>query len=154
MNKKETAGAMRGWAQLLYTHHNHTIPEVCVATGATEAMVRNWVQEGNWDGLRRSITVTRQTQLTLLYDILHAHIVKVKAHAEDEHAEGNSKDADLLIKYTAAIKNLEKETSIREIVDVAKLFTTWLMKHNLELAKTVNREFDDFINERLATTFE
>ena len=61
----------------------------------------------------------------------------------------NSKEADAFKKLTAAIKDLETETNIADIVQVARLFINFLLVQDATQAKTVTTLFDAFIKERL-----
>lgn len=137
----------RDWAQLLYTRYDMNAREVALQTGASESELRKWIKDGNWDGLRRSLLTSREEQLKNLYDILAALTAQVKLNTEHP----NPKDADLIIKYTAAIKNLETEIGVGEIIDVVKPFLVWLMKKDLELAKKLTIYFDQYIQEKLRT---
>lgn len=144
MNKGLTNEQQKEWAQLLFTKHDFTEKEIAIKVGVEEATVRKWIRDNNWEGVRRSLLTSKEYQLNILYDILSTLTTRIK-----EQEEGNTKDADLLIKYTAAIKNLEAETSVTQIIEVAKLFTLWLQTIDLELTKTVTLYFDSFIKERL-----
>jgi len=143
--KDLSSNERREWAQLLYTRYDMNAKEVALQTGAAEADVRKWIKAGNWDGLRRSLLTSREEQLKNLYDILASLTAQVKQNTENP----NPKDADLIIKYTAAIKNLETDIGIGEIIDVIKPFAIWLMKKDLELAKKLTAYFDTYIKEKL-----
>lgn len=145
MSNRFTEEQQKDYAQMLFTRFDETIKGIVQKTGASEAVVRRWIKDCNWEGMRRSLLTARETQLELLYDILNNITNRVK---QDEEG-GNTKDADLIIKYTAAIKNLEADTSISQIIEVAKLFTIWLQHTDTELCKTVTLYFDTFIKERL-----
>lgn len=145
--KQLSSNERREWAQLLYTRYDMNAKEVSLQTGASEADVRKWIKEGNWDGLRRSLLTSREEQLKTLYDILAALTAQVKQNTENP----NPKDADLIIKYTSAIKNLETGIGVGEIIDVVKPFLLWLMKKDLELAKKLTVYFDAYIKEKLKT---
>lgn len=145
--KQLSSNERREWAQLLYTRYDMNAKEVALQTGAPEADVRRWVKEGNWDGLRRSLLTSREEQLKNLYDILAAITTQAKQNSENP----NTKDADLIIKYTAAIKNLETDIGVGEIIDVIKPFVVWLMKKDLEMAKKLTGYFDQYIKEKLKT---
>jgi len=132
-------------AKLLYTQHDLTEEDIAARTGIPVDQVHYWVTEYDWAGVRRSLVTSRHIQLGILYDILSAHTQYMKG----QETANTTKDADLLIKYTAAISNLERDTSVSEVIDVATLFTTWLLKRDLDLCKTVTRQFDVFIKERL-----
>lgn len=145
--KQLSSNERREWAQLLYTRYDMNAREVALQTGATEADVRRWIKDGNWDGLRRSLLTSREEQLKNLYDILAA----ITAQAKQNSDNPNPKDADLIIKYTAAIKNLETDIGVGEIIDVIKPFVVWLMKKDLEIAKKLTGYFDQYIKEKLKT---
>jgi len=134
----------KDWAQVLFIYNDYTIQNIAKTVDVSEAIVRKWIMEGQWEGMKRCLLTTRAVQLEYLYDILAALTARIK-----EQSEGNTKDADLLIKYTAAIKNLESETSVPQIIEVAKAFTTWLQHDDLELTKTVTLKFNTYIREQL-----
>jgi len=139
-----TDGQKKEWAQLLFTRFDLSIKEIALKTGASEEELRLWIQEGNWEGIRRSLLTSKEVQLNILYDILESITTRIKENGAD-----NTKDADLVIKYTTAIKNLETESSVTQIIEVAKKFINWLQTINIELAKTVTLRFDAFIKEEL-----
>jgi len=139
-----TDGQKKEWAQLLFTRFDLSIKEIAIKTGAGEEELRLWIQEGNWEGIRRSLLTSKEVQLNILYDILESITTRIKENGAD-----NTKDADLVIKYTTAIKNLETESSVTQIIEVAKKFINWLQTIDIELAKTVTLRFDAFIKEEL-----
>jgi hypothetical protein len=134
----------REWARLLYTSHNKTIKEVALTVGVEEAAVRQWIYEGAWDTVRRSLLISKKTQLRHLYDLVD----KLSAKMDDE--EASTKNVDLLVKYTAAIKNLEEAISIGSMIEVSELFISWLLRRDLALAKKFTRLLDEFVMQRAA----
>ena len=60
-----------------------------------------------------------------------------------------SKEADSLLKLSAAINRLEAETSIAEIVEVARAVLEFIRQNNLEDAKKLTAWFDLFIQSKL-----
>ena len=144
MNEGMTGEQKRSYARLLYTKEGYSISDVAVATGLDEAQVRQWIQEGDWSGQKSAWLVSGETQLENLYGLLEQVITRMRTSDEV-----NPKDADLAAKYTAAIRNLDTDTSVTQIIAVAKLFTLWLRRTDLELAKVITLRFDAFIKERL-----
>lgn len=59
------------------------------------------------------------------------------------------KEADGIAKITSAIKRLETETSIAEIVEVAMEFTEFVTPLDLALAKQITKLFDIFITSKM-----
>lgn len=145
MSSRFTEDQQRDYAQLLYTRFDETEQNIACKTGASQAAIRKWIVDGQWGAMRRSLLTARETQLEILYDILHSITTRIR----EDTAGGNTKDADLVIKYTAAIKNLEAETSTGQIIEVAKLFISWVQPTDLHLAKTITLQFDAFIRDRL-----
>jgi hypothetical protein len=144
MNHQFNTDRQRDWARELFTHQDMPLTDIALKVGATEADLRLWMQQGDWQGLKRSLLTSREFQLGQLYKLLENLTEKMK-----QQDDVNSKDADLLVKYTAAIKNLDAEVDVPSIVQVARLFTTWLRRKNVELAQTITVQFDAFIKHRL-----
>ena len=145
MQEENKFNDRKEWARILYTKHDNTISEIAATTGADEATIRHWIQSEAWDGVKRSLLTSRNNQLRLLYDLLE----KLNKEAKEE---GNvtTKNVDHILKHTASIKNLETALPISTIIEVAELFTTWLLKKDLELTKTVTIQLNAFIKQRVA----
>jgi transposase len=56
-----------------------------------------------------------------------------------------TKEADVLIKLSASIKNLEVETGLGETYEVGRAFIDFVRKHNIALAKEITTYFDLYI---------
>lgn len=139
--------AQEQWAKVLYTQLQMTLPQVALEVGASEACIRGWISANGWDALKRGKLTTRQQQLENLYWLLE-HVTARLKKGED----ASSKDADLAVKYTAAIKNLDTELGLGEIIEVAKAFTKWILNTDRAMAQQVTLLFDGFIKWRLAST--
>jgi terminase small subunit len=134
------------WARSLYTWQDKTIKDIALTVSVDEATVRNWVAEGTWDGIRRSSLISKSRQLQHFYNQLE----NINAKLADSPGEINTKDVDLIVKYTAAIKNLEADITVCQVIEVAELFVTWLRRKDMALTKAVTVKFDAFIKQRLA----
>ena len=144
MKEELSAHRRRDWARMLYTKEGLPIKDVALMTGSDEAELRHWATQGEWEGQKRTLLTSKEKQLTQLYDLLEKVMAKMTA-ADDI----NPKDADLAAKYTAAIRNLDAEITVPQIIEVAKLFTLWLRRRDAELAKAVTLQLDHFIRQRL-----
>lgn len=133
------------WARLLYICHGKTIREVALTVEVDEAVVRQWILEGAWDNVRRSQLISRKTQLGYLYDLVE----KLSLDMADKE-QVNTKNVDLILKYTASIKNLEEPVNIGTIVEVAEQFTSWLVRKDRELSKQFALLLDEFIRRKAA----
>jgi tRNA uridine 5-carbamoylmethylation protein Kti12 len=133
------------WAKALFTHHDKTIEDIALSVGTDNATVRGWIAAGGWNAIKRSLLISKDAQLQHMYDMLEALNQKVK-----EDPVKNTKDLDAIIKYTAAIKNLETDTTISNIIEVSDLFLRWLRRRDLDLAKKLTVQFDTFVQQKIA----
>jgi len=140
MANELTVDEKREWAEYLYTKEGMEMDDVALKVRSTEATVTTWIQEGNWNGRKRTLMTTRRAQMKQYYRLLEQITGKIMG----EEAI-NPKDVDLAVKYTAAIKNLNAEVTAGETIEVARAFVMWLQRHNLQLAKDVAEEFDVYI---------
>ena len=140
MNKDLAYNERKEWAKMLYTREDKTIKDITLTVGIEEADVRLWVVEGAWDGIKRSLMISKETQLAHLYNILE----KLNSKSADEVT---IKDVDHILKYTTIIKNLEVAPSRATVLEVSDLFIHWLRRKDIELTRTLIVHFDAFIKE-------
>lgn len=114
--------------------------------GRTEKTIGKWANEGNWKKLRQSILTTKDTQLTRLYNQLDFITESIE---QRENKVADTKEADIITKITASIRSLETETSIGEIVDVAKQIIQFTQNIDLDFAKQLTEYFDLFIKQKM-----
>jgi uncharacterized protein YjcR len=131
------------WAKLLYTRHDYNLRDTALETGIEEATVRNWMNEGGWDGMKRSLLTSKNVQLGFLYKLLDTLSAKIS-----NTEEASLKDADLYAKYTASIKNLEQGLSVNNIMEVSGMFLKWLQRKDIELARKVSVHFDSYVKHK------
>jgi hypothetical protein len=147
MNEGLNYDERKQWAKVLYTKENKTIRDIALEVNIDEAAVRNWVKENAWDGIKRSLLISKSTQLEHFY----GQIDKLNARIADSPDDINTKEVDQILKYTAAIKNLEADVSVCQVIEVAELFISWLRRKDIALTKAVTVKFDAFIKQTLAT---
>ncbi len=145
MNEELSYDQKKAWAKTLYTKEEAAVPDIALIVGADEVIVSLWIEDGRWHEIKRSLLISKKMQLQILYNTLE--LVTNRLSQETDLAK-IIKDVDLIGKYTAAIKNLESETGVPYIVQVAELFTTWLLRRDPELSRKVTPYFDAFIRER------
>lgn len=132
----------REYARVLFISGNHSQKEIAERVGVTEKTLGKWIEEGSWHKLRKSMLTTKQTNLGLLYDQLDWLNLDISVR---DLKVATTKEADVLIKLTAAIKNLETETSLGEIIEVARGFIEFVRTQDLDLAKKITIFFDLYI---------
>ena len=137
-------------AKLLFTKDNLDQKEIAEKVGVSEKTISKWVNANDeeWKKLRQSLIVTKEQQLRRIYDQLdelNATIMK----REPGKRYADSKEADTMVKLTAAAKNLEADASVADIIEVQKRFLNWLRKLAPTKAKEVALMVDDFIKDTL-----
>lgn len=173
----------KDYAKRLFLDGN-TQKVIAQRLGRTEKTIGKWKEEGKWDDLRKSLLVTKDTQLTSLYNqldrlnkeietrtivydipvgLLKSVVVKDKNGNEKLEMPSynpsdfpvkisntpTSKEADIISKITSSINKLETETSIGEIVDVAKQIIQFTQGIDLDFAKQLTEYFDLFIKQKM-----
>jgi DNA-binding XRE family transcriptional regulator len=145
MSKELSITQKKEWAQLLFLQSEITQKEIAAKVKVSEKTISKWSKENNWDVLRKSMLTTKTEILRNLYAILD----KINNKLKSEDSIGDTKIADMFVKYTAAIKNLETETSVGQISEVARMFVNWLQGVDPQFALSVLNHFDMFIKEQL-----
>lgn len=137
-------------AKLLFVKENLHQKEIAERVGVSEKTISKWVNANNeeWKRMRQSLIVTKEEQLRRYYDQLD-ELNSTILEREPGKRYANSKEADIMSKITTAIKNLENDASVSDIVEVSKRFLNYLRPVNLELAKEVALHIDGFIKEQL-----
>lgn len=137
-------------AKLLFTMEKLSQKEIAERVNVSEQTITKWVNanNGEWRRLRQNLIVTKKEQLSRIYEQLD-EITTVIQTREKGKRYVSSKEADILVKLTAAAKNLETETSLAEIIEVGMRFLNWMRPVDLEKAKEFSGYFDGFIKDQL-----
>lgn len=137
-------------AKLLFTREGLAQKEIAERVGVSEQTISKWVNanEGEWRRMRQSLIITKEEQLHRIYEQLEEITLAIKKKEIGSRYAG-SKDADVIVKLTAAAKNLESEASIADIVEVSKRFLNWLRPVDLEKAKEFAVFMDAFMKDQL-----
>ena len=143
-----TNAQKKEWAKTLYMRENLTQQEIAERVGVSRVTVSNWVRAGKWEEQKAGLTLTRQEQVANLYRQVAEINRAISARAEGERFP-NSKEADILGKLSAAIRNMEQETGIADIIIVLTGFIEWLRPFDLEKAKELTRLADAYIKDKL-----
>jgi transcriptional regulator with XRE-family HTH domain len=137
----------KDFAKLLYVNQRLKQQEVADRTGVSLGTINKWVNDGNWERLRHSLLVTRNEQIAVLYRQLENLTTQIE---EKHNGIPEGKQADTIVKLTAAIENLETETSIADIVQVLMKFCDFIRQNSPENAKVVTDLCDAFIKHSIA----
>ena len=143
-----TNAQKKEWAKTSYMRENLTQQEIAERVGVSRVTVSNWVRAGKWEEQKAGLTLTRQEQVANLYRQVAEINRAISARAEGERFP-NSKEADILGKLSAAIRNMEQETGIADIISVLTSFIEWLRPLDLDKAKELTRLADAYIKDKL-----
>jgi transposase len=137
-------------ARLLFTQEKLSQKEIAERVCVSEQTITKWVNadKGEWKRLRQSLVVTKSEQLSRIYEQLDELNLAIRQQPEGKRY-ASTKEADTLVKLTAAAKNLESDASIADTVEVSKRFLNWLRPLAPNKAKEIAAMFDDFIRELL-----
>lgn len=138
------------WAQQLYCEGNATQKAIAFKVGISEKTMSNWVEKFNWEKLRKSLLISKQEQLSNLYEQLSEINNHIKRKPEGERF-ADSKQADILSKITASIEQLEEETNLTDVFEVGKQFVNFLQGVDFAKSQEVVDLYDLFIKHKLKT---
>ena len=143
-----TNAQKKEWAKPLYLRENLTQQEIADRVGVSRVTVSNWVRSGKWEEQKAGLTLTRQEQVANLYRQVAEINRAISARPEGERYP-NSKEADILGKLSASIRNMEQETGIADIISVLTGFIEWLRPLDLDKAKELTRLADAYIKDKI-----
>lgn len=136
----------KDYAKTLYLNNRDlNQKEIAQRVDVTEKTIGNWIKEGEWEVLRRSLLVSKSDQIARLYKTIE----NVQTKIDEMEGIGDTKMADMMIKYTAAAKNLENDTSVAEMVDTMMKFGTFVQRHYPDHFKVITDMSDAFVMEKL-----
>jgi len=119
--------------------------EVAKRVGVSAQTICKWVDAEKWEKLNKSLLLSKSETLSDLYDQLLNAKNAVKNREEGKRFM-TSKEADAVLKITAAIKNLETETNVAEKTEVGKQFLAFVRKvTDFEQSKQIAAYFDMYI---------
>lgn len=132
-------------AQLMYVRGVvDSQAELAQRIGVSEQTISKWKKQGDWDEFKKSLLVSRQEQLRHLYNQLEELNNAIMGRDEGQRYSVKG-EADTISKLTAAIRNLETDVNVAQIVDVFMKFNDFARKIDLEKAKELIGMQDAFI---------
>jgi transposase len=114
MAREITIEEKKELAKILFTREHLDQKVVALRVNVSEKTIGKWVQDGNWREMRRRLLLTKEAELTNLYEELE-HLNTIIKSNPTKHAD--SKQADIRIKLTSSIRDLETKLGIAEIVE-------------------------------------
>lgn len=137
-------------ARLLFTREKLTQKETAARAGVSEKTLGKWVEKYKWKNERAALTITKENQLVMMYaalNQLNEHIANRETDQGKRFA--TSAESDTIMKYAAAIKKLENDCGLSEIIAVLTEFSTWIRTSNVKMAQEIVELMDSFIKTKL-----
>ena len=139
----------REWAKTLYLKENLTQQEIAELVGVSRVTVNNWIGKNGWEMLKTSITITREDQLKSLYRQLAELNNAIMARPAGERFP-NAAEADTISKLSNAIKKMEAEVGLSDIISVFSDLLKWLRASDPMQAKEVTPLLDAFVKSKVS----
>lgn len=148
MTKDLSNTQKKEWAKTLYLKENLTQQEIADRVGVARVTVNRWVADGKWEKQKVGLTLTREEQVSNLYRQVAEINSKIAEKPEGERF-ANSTEADILGKLSAAIRKMENDIGIADVISVQTKFIEFLRPIDLEKAKEITQLSDSFIKSLL-----
>lgn len=138
-----TNSQKRELAQKLYVANFFpTQRKLAEEVGVSEVTISTWAKKYKWDEQKESWLASQTEQLSFLYRQLRL----LKEELEESGRQTyNSKEVDIVIKLTAAIKNLKSEKGLDDIIDVMITVVEWLRTVDVKKAQEASDIFNLYI---------
>jgi len=114
-------------AKILFTREQLDQKVVAKKVNVSEKTMSKWVNEFQWKNLRKRLLVSKEEVLNNLYEQMEELNNSIRKKNEGQRY-GNTKEADIQIKLTASIRNLETDLSIADLVESGIRFIKHLQK--------------------------
>lgn len=135
-------------AREIYLLGSYTYEEIAQKVGAQRQTISRWAKAGNWDNLKAGMTVTREAILSRMYQHLNNMNMAI-LEREPSKRQPDTKEADVMVKLAAAIKSMETDVGISDIISVGMRFGEFLRRIDLEKAKEYVKLWDVFLKEQI-----
>lgn len=135
-------------AKDIYLLGSYTLEEIAQKVETTRQTVSRWAKAEGWDELKAGMTIGREQILKNLYRQINEINTNINAREQGQR-HASSKEADILMKLSAAIKKMEDDVGISELISSGMRFTDWLRKVDLNKAKDFISYWDAFIKDQI-----
>lgn len=133
-------------AKILFTSQKLEQKVVAQKVGISENTMSKWVNDFRWRDLRNRLLVGKEEMLNDFYEELAELNDTIKSREKGKRFS-NNKEADTKVKLTAAIRNLETELAIADVVATGIKFMKFMqMKNMYEEVNTFSEIWNDFIH--------
>lgn len=143
-----TTGQKKDYARTLYLKDNLTQQEIADKVGVSRKTVNRWATTEKWETMKVGLTLSKEQQISNLHRQVIELNNNILSRPEGERYATPS-EADTLGKLAAAIKKMETDIGIADVVSVGMRFAEWLRPVDLDKAKELAILWDKFIKDML-----
>ena len=135
-------------AREIYLLGSYTYEEIAAKVGAQRQTISRWAKLGKWDELKAGMSVTREEILKRMYQHLNNINEDILTREEGERRP-NSKEADVMVKLAAAIKSMETDVGVADLISSGMRFGDWLRIKDINKAKEFMKLWDLFLKDQM-----
>lgn len=144
-----TSQQKKDYARTLYLKDNLTQQEVADKVGISRQSLSRWIKTEKWEEMKVGLTLGREQQIANLHRQV-MELNKLILSRPEGARFASSGEADTLGKLAAAIKKMETDVGITDLVNVGMRFIEWIRPIDLDKAKEVTVLWDKFIKDSLS----
>ena len=138
----------RELARVLFCKENLTMQETAEKVEVSRQTLSRWAKEDKWEEQKVCITLTKEEQIKSIYRQI-AEINKAILAREDGARFATIAEADAISKLSAAIKKMEGESGVADIISVGIRFIEWVRRADVSRAKEFAEWWDLFVKDQL-----
>lgn len=135
-------------AKQLFLTGKYQQKEIAELVGVVENTIKRWKDNGKWEMLRANMTITKENVLSQLYAQLAEINLNIEKRKEGERFS-NSREADAIVKLSAAISKMETETGISEITSVSIGLCEFIRGYDVDEAKRISEHLNAYIEYKM-----
>ena len=136
-------------AKILFTREKLEQKIVAKKVGISEKTMSKWVNDFNWKKLRERLLIGKEQILSDMYEEMEELQTTIRAKKEGERFS-DTKQADIKVKLTASIRNLETELAIADLVESGIRFIKHLqVKGTMDQVLEFSELWNGFIQESI-----
>lgn len=136
----------RDFARTLYLKENLTQQEIADRVGVSRQSLSRWIKDDKWEEMKASLTLTREQQIASLHRQVQ-ELNNTILSREEGLRFATSAEADTITKLATAIKKLETDTGLSDIISVGVRFLDYLRPIDPEKTREFTRLWDGFVKE-------
>jgi hypothetical protein len=136
--KRPTKGDMavkKELAKSLYVQEKLEQKVIALRVGVSEKTIGKWAADNHWDKARRTLLISKDALLNSYLDHLE-DLNRAIAEREEGKRFATTHEADIIVKYTAAIRSMETDLCIADLVGAGTRFIKFAQ--NLVASEQIN----------------